>query len=112
MGGDNDFNVQAMITRLMWTIWTSLSAVRDRPLNLITYSPPYQRGMLYYGCRTKGVVTGVHKALRMSYALLLQMLEAMSSPRFCNTHLPYNIIGPTLEKTKPKVRYRQNCDEK
>ena len=38
MGGDNDFNVQAMITRLMWTIWTSLSAVRERPLNLITHS--------------------------------------------------------------------------
>ena len=30
-GEDNDFNVQAMITRLMWTIWTSLSAVRERP---------------------------------------------------------------------------------
>ena len=31
-----------MITRLMWTIWTSLSAVRERPLNLITHSltPP------------------------------------------------------------------------
>ena len=38
MGEDNDFNVQAMITRLMWTIWTSLSAVRERPLNLITHS--------------------------------------------------------------------------
>ena len=38
MGGNNDFNVQAMITRLMWTIWTSLSAVRERPLNLITHS--------------------------------------------------------------------------
>ena len=38
MGGDNDVNVQAMITRLMWTIWTSLSAVRERPLNLITHS--------------------------------------------------------------------------
>ena len=38
VGGDNDFNVQAMITRLMWTIWTSLSAVRERPLNLITHS--------------------------------------------------------------------------
>ena len=38
MGGDNDFNVQAMITPLMWTIWTSLSAVRERPLNLITHS--------------------------------------------------------------------------
>ena len=37
-GEDNDFNVQAMITRLMWTIWTSLSAVRERPLNLITHS--------------------------------------------------------------------------
>ena len=37
-GGNNDFNVQAMITRLMWTIWTSLSAVRERPLNLITHS--------------------------------------------------------------------------
>ena len=33
-----NFNVQAMITRLMWTIWTSLSAVRERPLNLITHS--------------------------------------------------------------------------
>ena len=40
MGGDNDFNVQAMITRLMWTIWTSMSAVRERPLNLITHSLP------------------------------------------------------------------------
>ena len=38
MGGDNDFNVQAMITRFMWTIWASLSAVRERPLNLITHS--------------------------------------------------------------------------
>ena len=38
MGEDNDFNVQVMITRLMWTIWTSLSAVRERPLNLITHS--------------------------------------------------------------------------
>ena len=38
VGGDNDFNVQAMITRLMWTIWTSLSAVRERLLNLITHS--------------------------------------------------------------------------
>ena len=38
VGGNNDFNVQAMITRLMWTIWTSLSAVRERPLNLITHS--------------------------------------------------------------------------
>ena len=38
VGGDNDFNVQAMITPLMWTIWTSLSAVRERPLNLITHS--------------------------------------------------------------------------
>ena len=37
-GEDNDFNVQAMITRLMWTIWTLLSAVRERPLNLITHS--------------------------------------------------------------------------
>ena len=37
-GEDNDFNVQAMITRLMWTIWTSLSTVRERPLNLITHS--------------------------------------------------------------------------
>ena len=37
-GEDNDFNVQAMITRLMWTIWTSPSAVRERPLNLITHS--------------------------------------------------------------------------
>ena len=37
VGEDNDFNVQAMITRLMWTIWTSLSAVRERPLNLITH---------------------------------------------------------------------------
>ena len=27
-----------MITRLMWTIWTSLSAVRERPLNLNTHS--------------------------------------------------------------------------
>ena len=26
------------MTRLMWTIWTSLSAVRERPLNLITHS--------------------------------------------------------------------------
>ena len=25
---------------LMWTIWTSLSAVRERPLNLITHSLP------------------------------------------------------------------------
>ena len=38
VGEDNDFNAQAMITRLMWTIWTSLSAVRERPLNLITHS--------------------------------------------------------------------------
>ena len=42
VGGDNDFNVQAMITRLMWTIWTSLSAVRKRPLNLITHSLTYR----------------------------------------------------------------------
>merc|ERR1711976_369492 len=33
----------------------------------------------------------------------VEMLEGMPSPRFCNTHLPYNIIGPALEKTKPKV---------
>ena len=39
-GEDNDFNIQAMITRLMWTIWTSLSAVRERLLNLITHSLP------------------------------------------------------------------------
>ena len=35
VGEDNDFNVQAMIIWLMWTIWTSLSAVRERLLNLI-----------------------------------------------------------------------------
>ena len=35
---DNDFNVLAMITRLVWTTWTWLSAVPERPLNLITYS--------------------------------------------------------------------------
>ena len=33
----NDSNVQAMITRLIWTTWTSLSAVRERLLNLITH---------------------------------------------------------------------------
>ena len=35
---DNDSSVQAIIIRLIWTIWTSLSAVRERPLNLITHS--------------------------------------------------------------------------
>ena len=35
---NNDSNVQAMITRLLWTTWTSLSAVRERPLKL-THSP-------------------------------------------------------------------------
>merc|ERR1719230_194592 len=25
------------------------------------------------------------------------------APRLCNTHLPYNLIGPALEKTNPKV---------
>ena len=44
-GEDNDFNVQAMKTRLMWTIWTSLSAVRERPLNLITHSPKQHKAM-------------------------------------------------------------------
>ena len=27
-----------MITQLIWTTWTSLSAVQERPLNLITHS--------------------------------------------------------------------------
>ena len=50
-GEDNDFNVQAMITRLMWTIWTSLSAVRERPLNLITHSlTSHLAGLSVWNC--------------------------------------------------------------
>ena len=48
VGGDNDSNVQAMITRLMWTIWTSLSAVWERPLNLITHSLTPHKGPLMW----------------------------------------------------------------
>ena len=33
-----DINLDTSGTRLMWTIWTSLSAVRERPLYLITHS--------------------------------------------------------------------------
>ena len=35
---DNDSNVKALITRLIWTVWASLSAALERPLNLITHS--------------------------------------------------------------------------
>ena len=62
MGGDNDFNVQAMITRLMWTIWTSLSAVRERPLNLITHSLPVCRGLLSQCTRLARTVRQIPRA--------------------------------------------------
>ena len=43
------FLLQAVITRLIWTIWTSLSAVQERPLNLLqvlaSCSFSYQRPM-------------------------------------------------------------------
>ena len=35
---DNDSSVQAMITRLIWTTWTLLSAVRERLLNSLARS--------------------------------------------------------------------------
>ena len=41
VGEDNDINVKVMITQLVWTIWTSLSAVRKRLLNLTTHSLTY-----------------------------------------------------------------------
>ena len=36
---DNDSNSKVMITWLLWTAWTSVPAVRETPLNLITHHP-------------------------------------------------------------------------
>ena len=41
MGEDNDFNLWVMVTWLIWITWTSISAVGERPINLITHSPTY-----------------------------------------------------------------------
>ena len=57
VGGDNDFNVQAMITRLMWTIRTSLSTVRERPLNLITHSLTLHSNPLQWRHNGRGSVS-------------------------------------------------------
>ena len=36
MTKDGDCNVKVMITWLLWITWTSMFAVKERPLNIIT----------------------------------------------------------------------------
>ena len=52
VGGDNDSNVLVMITQLIWITWTSMSDVRERPLNLITHSQTSKLWYLQYIMRS------------------------------------------------------------
>ena len=101
---ERDSNVYVvMITRLMWITWTSISAVRERPLNLIIHSLLWMTSMIInFSCKiaeiyfVKLCAYVVHSFLLRKHICIFRQFSTPSwhakwDPLYPTYHQVYNI---------------------